>query len=111
MRIKFTKKMYVGAAAAVGAIGAIVSAVKIAEHSRKKWFGLGYDAGHFTGMAEGVSDVYDRFHEITELSAKVAEEGMAIQKKYDELVDAYDELEQKYIEVCDFVDDCDDFDE
>lgn len=110
MRIKFTKKMYVGAAAAVGAIGAIVSAVKIAEHSRKKWFGLGHDAGHFSGKIEGIAETLENLCGITEISAQAVKECSVIKKKYDELVDAYDELEEKYIEVCDFVDECDDED-
>ena len=111
MRIQFTKKMYVGAAAAVGAIGAIVSAVKVAEHSRKKWFGIGYDAGYFSGKIEGISESLEHLKGVTDISVQAVEGSSEIKKKYDELLEAYDELEQKYIEVCDFVDDCDDFEE
>ena len=73
------KKMIVGIASLAGAACAAGVTAKVTDCIKRKWFSQGYDAGHLLGFMDG---------------------GIAMAKKYDNVVKSASEAWQKSLRPC-----------
>lgn len=93
------KKIGVGVAAAVGSAVAVSVGAKVVDKHRRKWFGNGYNAGHFTGFVDGAQTILGIAKDTADKARETSEMNSVILSKYHKLRDEYEELEDMYNEL------------
>lgn len=87
------KKMIVGIASLAGAVCAAGVTAKVTDCIKRKWFSQGYDAGHLVGFMDGGIAMAKKYDNVVKNHSVLAE-------KYNKLCEDYDELEREYKELC-----------